>query len=74
MLFEWDQAKNVTNQRKHGLSFDIARMVFSDPLAIIRMDPGPIKKSVGRSSARQTIRLLRLWSISFVMKTPKSIG
>lgn len=40
MLFEWDEAKTVINQRKHGLSFEIARTVFSDPLAIIRMDPG----------------------------------
>lgn len=40
MLFEWDEAKNQINQRKHGLSFEIARIVFSDPLAIIRMDSG----------------------------------
>lgn len=40
MLFEWDEKKNSTNQRKHGLSFDIAQAVFSDPLAVIRLDPG----------------------------------
>lgn len=40
MIFQWDEAKNATNQRKHGLSFEIAQTVFSDPLALIRMDPG----------------------------------
>jgi uncharacterized DUF497 family protein len=44
MIFEWDEAKNETNQRKHGLSFEIARAVFSDPLAVIRMDPGAHKE------------------------------
>jgi hypothetical protein len=44
MLFEWDEDKNVTNQRKHGLSFEIAQIVFSDPLAVIRMDHGSHKE------------------------------
>jgi len=29
--FEWDQNKNNVNQRKHGISFEEAIMVFSDP-------------------------------------------
>lgn len=28
MRFEWDEAKNLANQRKHGLSFDEARELF----------------------------------------------
>ncbi len=31
MRFEWDEAKNVTNQKKHGISFDTAVLVFDDP-------------------------------------------
>ena len=34
MRFEWDEAKNVTNQRKHGLSFETAAEVFDDPLQV----------------------------------------
>ena len=31
MQFEWDGAKNKINQRKHGISFETASKVFSDP-------------------------------------------
>ena len=30
--FEWDDAKNVVNRRKHGISFEQASRVFLDPL------------------------------------------
>ena len=33
MLFEWDEAKNLANQRKHHLRFEEAVHVFADPLA-----------------------------------------
>ena len=36
--FEWDEAKAVTNERKHGVGFALAVRVFSDPLAISRQD------------------------------------
>ena len=36
--FEWDEAKNRSNQRKHGVSFEIAREVFRDPLCLSLMD------------------------------------
>ena len=32
LQFEWDQAKNLSNQRKHGVSFEQAAQVFRDPL------------------------------------------
>jgi hypothetical protein len=34
ILFEWDEAKNLSNQRKHGISFEEASQVFLDPLHI----------------------------------------
>ena len=34
MLFEWDEAKNQANIRKHGVNFREAAYVFSDPLAL----------------------------------------
>lgn len=30
-LFEWDPAKNLSNQRKHGVSFEEAAQIFRDP-------------------------------------------
>jgi uncharacterized protein len=32
MRFEWDEQKNLSNQRKHDVSFELAREVFNDPL------------------------------------------
>ncbi|MGA2350231.1 MAG: BrnT family toxin [Terracidiphilus sp.] len=32
--FEWDEAKNLSNQQKHGVSFQQASQVFWDPLHI----------------------------------------
>jgi uncharacterized protein len=29
--FEWDEAKNLSNRRKHGVSFEEASQVFRDP-------------------------------------------
>ncbi len=31
---EWDEAKDLSNQRKHGVSFEEASKVFYDPLHI----------------------------------------
>jgi hypothetical protein len=30
--FVWDEAKNRTNKRDHGVSFETAKLVFDDPL------------------------------------------
>jgi hypothetical protein len=37
--FEWDDAKNISNQSKHGVSFDEARAVFDDDNALVISDP-----------------------------------
>jgi uncharacterized DUF497 family protein len=37
--FEWDEAKNHSNQRKHdGVSFEEARQVFQDPMHVSVQD------------------------------------
>jgi hypothetical protein len=36
--FEWDEKKNVSNIRKHGVSFIEAKSVFSDPNIIYEED------------------------------------
>lgn len=30
LIFEWDEEKNLLNQRKHGISFETASYVFED--------------------------------------------
>jgi uncharacterized protein len=37
--FEWDINKAKKNSKKHGISFEIAKTVFDDPLAGIINDP-----------------------------------
>ncbi|MFA7240064.1 MAG: BrnT family toxin [Sulfuricellaceae bacterium] len=37
-LFSWDDVKNENNRRKHGVSFEAAKLVFDDPLHITRQD------------------------------------
>jgi uncharacterized DUF497 family protein len=35
VLFEWDEVKAKSNERKHGVCFDIAVHVFEDPFAMM---------------------------------------
>lgn len=39
LRFEWDQRKNIHNQRKHGVSFEEAETVFLDDQALLLEDP-----------------------------------
>lgn len=39
LRFEWDERKNTSNRRKHGVSFADAETVFYDDRAILRDDP-----------------------------------
>lgn len=36
--FEWDEAKNLSNQRKRGVGFEDASEVFNDPLLVSLKD------------------------------------
>ena len=38
--FVWDPAKALANFRKHRITFEEARTVFLDPMAIVNNDPG----------------------------------
>lgn len=37
--FEWDNKKNIINQKKHNVSFDEAKSAFQDPNALSFYDP-----------------------------------
>jgi uncharacterized DUF497 family protein len=39
LYFEWDQNKNASNSKKHGVSFEEAKTVFSDDFARLISDP-----------------------------------
>jgi len=39
MMFVWDAGKAARNQKKHGVSFDEARSVFSDAEGLLIPDP-----------------------------------
>jgi uncharacterized protein len=38
MKFEWDEAKRLSNIRKHGVDFSEAKAVFFDPNAVELLD------------------------------------
>ena len=38
MRFEWDERKDRSNQRKHGVGFEEAAEVFADPLHVSWLD------------------------------------
>lgn len=37
-MFVWDEAKNQSNVKKHGVSFETAKLVFADKLHLSRQD------------------------------------
>jgi len=39
IVFEWDEAKNKANIKKHGVSFEEAESVFFDEYALLIADP-----------------------------------
>jgi uncharacterized DUF497 family protein len=46
LRFEWDEAKNLSNRRKDGVSFEEATAVFRDPLYVSvqdRIDGGEVR-------------------------------
>ena len=36
--FDWDPIKAAANERKHGIDFDNALLVFSDPFVLMSLD------------------------------------
>jgi uncharacterized protein len=36
--FEWDPKKDIENQKKHGVSFQLAQFAFADPHRVIAED------------------------------------
>lgn len=61
MTWTWDPRKAEANRAKHGVSFDLAALVFDDPLALSVPDPDPDGdrwRTVGRPVASLPTLLL----------------
>jgi uncharacterized protein len=41
MAWDWDHAKAARNYEKHGIRFELAELVFDDPMHISEPDPHP---------------------------------
>jgi uncharacterized DUF497 family protein len=52
--FEWDEKKNISNLRKHGVDFYTAALVFDDPLHLVEQD-----REVDGEARWQTIGLVQ---------------
>ncbi|MCU0252271.1 MAG: BrnT family toxin [Vicinamibacterales bacterium] len=61
LRFEWDPAKAVINQRKHGVAFEEAQTAFLDDSALIVDDPRIISARRATKSERAT----------YVMRLPR---
>ena len=60
LRFEWDERKDRSNRRKHGVSFEEAETVFSDEHALLLADAGHSESEdrfvlLGLSSALHTL-------------------
>ena len=54
MEFEWDDAKDLGNIEKHGVSFDLARCIFEGPVLTRtddREDYGEVREITSASPA-----------------------
>ena len=67
--FEWDDAKNAVNIKKHGVAFTDAQRAFFDPKRIILKDVGHSEAEerffcIGRAEAG-------IMTVRFTYRTPK---
>jgi uncharacterized DUF497 family protein len=64
-LFSWDEVKNESNRRKHGVSFETAQLVFKDPLHITRqerIENGELRwQTVGTVAGLQLLLVAHTW-------------
>lgn len=64
MRFAWDDAKSLSNRRKHGISFEVASQVFADPFCVVLRDC-----NVGHEDRFWAIGVLRNLVVAVVVHT-----
>ena len=64
-MFSWDQAKNRSNQKKHGVSFEAATLVFDDPFHLSRLgrviDGEERWHAIGRAGGALLLLVVHTW-------------
>jgi uncharacterized DUF497 family protein len=65
--FEWDEDKALANLRKHGVSFELARTIFSDPrlLTVADLEHSESEErwfSIACASNGTMLSVVYLWS------------
>ena len=53
MKFEWDNEKNLTNLKKHGIDFNAAKALWDDPNRIEIHTGHPIEVKLGKNCGLQ---------------------
>jgi uncharacterized protein len=68
MRYEWDEAKNRSNIAKHGIPFDYATRVFSDPY---RLDNEDTRRDY-REQRRLTLGRIewKVFAVAYTMRGP----
>jgi len=69
ILFEWDEAKAKSNERKHGITFEDAMQVFDDPFALATQD-----RIEGGERRWQTVGMVERMMIVTVAHTVREEG
>ena len=73
--FEWDEAKAASNERKHGVTFEVASTVFRDPqlLTVADLEHSGTEErwfSVGWASNGAILAIVYMW-VKFGAETVK---
>jgi uncharacterized protein len=66
MRYDWDERKNLLNQRKHGISLELASLVFEDPHCLVSFDRVDEKTAAPRWQALGAIRVGKLTAVFIV--------
>ena len=67
ILFDWDANKAAANERKHGVTFEVASTVFRDPQILTTADPDHSETeerwfSIGWASNGAILSVVYLWT------------
>ena len=79
MRFEWDERKNRANYAKHGVSFEVARLVFNDPWSITLADSGihddaPRWLTIGSAAGAAVLFIVHIRKIATMAKKSSALS
>ena len=72
MRFTWDEKKNLANTEKHGVNFELAAHVFTDPLRKENYDAGHSGQGEDRTIVIGMVEN-RLLFVSFTEPDPETV-